>query len=114
MKRLISIALAAAVIGTGLAAPAHGDPQEPYCANEFDWAAPHAAAMKNHGLDDLLYELGIQSALAIDDACGLVPAIGPVATVEKLVRDWRIPTGSAAKIMVAAADVSPEIAPLLG
>jgi hypothetical protein len=51
MKRLISIALAAAVTGTGLAAPAHGDPQEPFDIlgkNGAETGLSTARAMQTH------------------------------------------------------------------
>ena len=114
ITKVMATFLAAVGAGLGVPATAQAEPDPPCCESEFDWAAPHAAAMRNHGLDALMSQMGIQSALAIDDACGLVPAIGPVATVEKLARDWKISPGWAGKLMVAAADVCPDIGPLLG
>ena len=107
---------ATAGIGLGITSPAHAAPQPepPCCASEFDWAAPYATAMENHGLQDLMSDMGITSALAMEDACGLVPAIGTVATVEKIVRDYKISPGSAGKLVVAAADVCPAIRRYLG
>lgn len=107
--------VAAVSVGIGVAAQAPATPiQKNCCEGEFDWAAPYAEALRNHGLENLVSTLGIGSALAMEDACGLVPAIGPVATVEKLVRDYQISPGSAGKLLVATADVCPEIRPLLG
>ncbi|GAY17763.1 hypothetical protein [Mycobacterium sp. shizuoka-1] len=102
-------------LGIGVAAQASATPiQKDCCESEFDWAAPYADALRIHGLENLISTMGIGSALAMEDACGLVPAIGPVATVEKLARDYNISPGSAGKLLVAAADVCPNIGPLLG
>jgi hypothetical protein len=106
-----------AFVGLGLAQPtsalAEPQPEPPCCATEFDWLIPYTQALENHGLG-YLNDKNIGAALAVRDACGLVPAIGAVATVEKLARDNRLPSGTAGQIVVAAADVCPEIGPMLG
>ncbi len=114
-KRIPIVVLAAVGIGLTVAIPAQADPQPepPCCATEFDSLTPYVQALENHGLG-YLNDKSIGAALAVRDACGLVPAIGAVATVEKLARDNRLPSGTAGQLVVAAADVCPEIGPLLG
>jgi len=110
------VAITAAVVGSVISAtPSQADPspEPPCCATEFDWLIPYTQALENHGLG-YLNEKSIGAALAVRDVCGLVPAIGAVATVEKLARDNRLNSGTAGQLVVAAADVCPEIGPLLG
>ena len=118
MKTSIATVTATVIAASALAVAsppiAHPNPTPTCCDSEFDWAEPYAAAIRNHGLDNLAYDMGIISALAMENACGLVPAIGSVATVEKLSRDHQISPGDAGKLVVAAADVCPDILRMLG
>jgi hypothetical protein len=65
MKKLIGGGLAALAIGL-VAAPVAG---ADCCETEFDWATPYIEALENHGLGDLVYNLGIPVALAAEDVC---------------------------------------------
>jgi hypothetical protein len=107
---LFYAATSIAVALTGLTGTAHAD----CCENEFDWAAPYAEAARNHGLSDVLSDLGIQAALAMEAGCGLTNAIGAEATVRRLEQDYDLPAVTAGRLLVAAADVCPEIQPALG
>ena len=110
-----AVVLVLAVVGLGVPAPAHAAPTPlDCCETEFDWAAPYAKALQNHGLQYLITDMGITSALAMENGCGLVPAIGAAATVNKIAKDYGISSGSAGKLLVAAADVCPEIRSRLG
>jgi hypothetical protein len=110
-----AVVLALAGVGLGVPAPAHAAPIPlDCCETEFDWAAPYAEALQNHGLQYLITDMGITSALAMENGCGLVPAIGAAATVNKIAKDYGISSGSAGKLLVAAADVCPEIRSRLG
>lgn len=111
---IIEAAVVVACMATAPSSNAEPQPEPPCCASEFDWATDYAVALDNHGLSDLKSQMGIASALAMENACGLVPAIGPVATVDRLAQDYNISPGAAGKLVVAAADVCPEIGPLLG
>jgi hypothetical protein len=105
--------LGGAALTTVPPAQAAPQPEPPCCATEFDGLLPYTQALENHGLG-YLNSKSIGAALAVRDACGLVPAIGAVATVEKLARDNRLPSGTAGQLVVAAADVCPEIGRMLG
>jgi hypothetical protein len=116
MKAVFYAALAGVTVIGGIAgAGAPAAQAEPACCDsEFDWAAPYANALDAHGLTALKVQMGITSALAMEDACGLVPAIGASQTVDKIAADYDITSGQAGKLIVAAADVCPGIAPSLG
>ena len=115
MNRLFAATSPAILLALFSAPPSQADPapEPPCCATEFDWLTPYSQALENHGLG-YLNEQSIGAALAVRDACGLVPAIGAVATVEKIARDNRLNSGTAGQIVVAAVDVCPEIGPMLG
>ena len=117
IEQLATIAAVLAMAGAGLGAPAPAQAAPiplDCCESEFDWAAPYAEALESHGLQYLISDMGITSAVAMENGCGLVPAIGAEATVNKIAKDYSISSGSAGKLLVAAADVCPEIRSSLG
>jgi hypothetical protein len=109
-KTVVAMFLMVLAVMTVKYAPmSQADPETPCCESEFDWADPHADALRNHGLGWLIEERGIASALMIDDACGLAPAIGANATVIRLEQEYGLSPGVAGKVYTAAGDVCPEI-----
>jgi hypothetical protein len=111
MKIQVLMAVPMAMLGVSLGSAGTASA---CCEDEFDWAAPYAEALQDRGLSSILNEHGIMAALAMEAACGLTPAIGAVATVEKLERDYDLPAVTAGKLLTAAADVCPDITPHLG
>ena len=80
----------------------------PAQADENDYAD----ILERYGLSDLLF--GYAGPEAIREACGLVPAVGALAAVDKISADYRISVGEAGRVVVAASEVCPEITPYLG
>ena len=119
MLRFIAVLAAATGLGldftpaaTASVRPVYDRPAD-CCEGELDWANPYYEALKRHGLG-YLADQSIGNLLATQNACGLVPAIGAVRTIEKLSRDYKLNSGQAGKVVVAAADVCPEILSYLG
>jgi hypothetical protein len=99
-----------AVIGAVLAGlVVLASPAQACCEDEFNWAEPDANALKAHGLQWVIDDLGIQSALAVEDACELVPSLGVVDTAKLIAEEYTLTETTAARLIVAAGDVCPEI-----
>jgi len=89
--------LVLAGVTVGVAAPAQAD----CCETEFDWAAPYADALRAHGLESIISELGIQSGLAAEDVCKGASAYG-------IADKYNLDLATAEQIAGAAYDVCPQ------
>lgn len=74
------------------------------CEDEFDWAAPYAEALRNHGLGYLIDSRGIPTSLAAEAVCRGSSAYG-------IASEYNFGLATAEQIALAAYDVCPEMKP---